>query len=217
VPGCYSSQLVKSLFLALLLATAGRADIVFTNLSVPSPYGAGIVGAVFGGPFSFAEAFTPSANYLVVDAEAQLLNYPTSHSTVNFALFSTAGGLPGTDLGSLGTVALLPSQGGLFTSSGAPTPIHVQTGVEYWLVLTPGSTNTAVIWDNFGSSLQPSAFSPTSTGASGWLNLGTNNSQFQINGDPVAPEPASLALLGVGAGVVLLLRKRRALGFGRSQ
>jgi hypothetical protein len=207
---------VKSLFLALLLAAAGRADIVFTNLSVPSPYGEGIVGAAFGGPFSFAEGFTPSANYLVVDAEAQLDNF-TSPSTVNFALFSTAGGLPGTDLGSLGTVALLPSQEGLFTSSGAPTPIHVQTGVEYWLVLTPGSTNTAVIWDNFGSSLQPFAFSPTSTGASGWLNLGTSNSQFQINGDPVAPEPASLALLGVGAGVVLLLRKRRALGFGRSQ
>jgi hypothetical protein len=208
VPGCYSSQLVKSLFLALLLATAGRADIVFTNLSVPSPYGAGVVGAAFGGPFSFAEAFTPSANYLVVDAEAQLDNFTSP---------STAGGLPGTDLGSLGTVALLPSQEGLFTSSGAPTPIHVQTGVEYWLVLTPGSTNTAVIWENFGSSLQPFAFSPTSTGASGWLNLGTNNSQFQINGDPVAPEPASLALLGVGAGVVLLLRKRSALGFGWSQ
>lgn len=134
-------------------------------------------------------------------------------STVEFSIYSSAGDTPGTLLASLGSLTFSASgkvSAGTFDTS-APTPgLTLTSGTEYWFVLTILSSNL-IGWESAGTSLQPYAFTASST--SGFTPDDTNGSQFEIDGNPlasaIAPEPTSIALLGTGVlGVAGVLRKR---------
>ena len=164
------------------------------------------------GDQSEAVAFTPSANYTVTGAAAELIN-TFQNTTVNFFIYSNSAGLPGVSLGELGTATLAAGQQGEF-SVGATDSISLVANTEYWLVLTPGDNLTAVLWDQGGLISVPYETSD-SADISGWTSTGfPANSQFEVDGTrtvttTATPEPASAWLLLTGFGLGGLMYRRR--------
>jgi len=197
---------------AVALVPTLKADIdVFNNVTAACSCGFQINGSSLRFPESFAAAFTPSGNYDMTGAAAQLVDETNGQvNVIDFALYSNSSGLPGTLLGSLGSATI---SGASLYSAGGPIPsgLLLSSGVEYWLVLTPGTSQTNVAWGTNGSSSVPESFTTDPTGASGWTKFGSGSLQFEITGTQVGtvPEPTSIALLG---GVLLFtgsrLRKR---------
>ncbi|MGH9439724.1 MAG: choice-of-anchor R domain-containing protein, partial [Terriglobia bacterium] len=170
-------------------APALRADTeaIFSNVDTTT-CGCGVLIA---NSYSVAEEFTPAADDSLTAAEARL-NGVLGGGTVNFALYSDSSGLPGASLGQLGSVAVSNTQEGLFTVN-APAPLDLMANIPYWLVLTPGTSSTDVIWEGYASSYVPGA-----SGVSAWTKEpALTNLQFRIDGTPVTPvpEPASAGLL----------------------
>ncbi|MGH9440612.1 MAG: PEP-CTERM sorting domain-containing protein, partial [Terriglobia bacterium] len=94
--------------------------------------------------------------------------------------------------------------------------LDLMANIPYWLVLTPGTSSTDVIWEGYASSYVPGA-----SGVSAWTKEpALTNLQFRIDGTPVTPvpEPASAGLLLTALGIAgLLYVKRRRQGAGTSQ
>jgi len=180
-----------------LAAPAAQADVIFSNLISSSTIGWTITG--FSIPSeSVAAAFTPTGDYDLTGAEAWLIG-DHGGGTIDFALYSNSGSLPGTLLASLGSATVGPTDNGVFTAGGPiPSGVLLSSGVEYWLVLTPGTSSTFALWGEGGSSSVPVAFTTDTTGASGWTGANADNLQFELTGTPAAttvPEPASAILL----------------------
>lgn len=210
-------RLAPAAFLALaLVAPALRADpdVVFSNVNATVCHcGALIGGQSYSYPQSVAEAFTPTADYQLTGAEARLDGYGTG-GTVDLAIYSNSSGHPGASLASLGSVSLSAADEGVFSPSGPIPPLALLSGAQYWLVLNPGTAGTLFIWEGAGSSSVPCAGTADTTGASGWVFLGPENLQFEIDGTPVVsavPEPAAVwLLLPTVVFICFKLRKRRA-------
>lgn len=201
---------------ALVLAlspSATRADTVFTNLNtVASGIGPIIGGAGSSLPESVAESFTPAANYTLSGAEAWLDGVGFG-GTVDFAIYSSATGIPGSLLVTIGAANVPSGALMIFTENSPSTAVKLLSGVQYWLVLTPGTSSTRVVWDGDGLSSTPFAFTLDTNGITGWTLQGSNTAQFQINGTPVissVPEPTNWRLLFAGLGTVAIYLQRRA-------
>jgi hypothetical protein len=165
---------------------------------------------------SDAEAFTPASNYNLTSAAA-VLDGKSTGGTVNFDIFSNNSGTPGTLLATLGTATVSPTASGTFTESTLSQPVELLANTQYWLVLTPATSATYVVWDSWFTPsypLAPFASTEDTTGQSGWATYGSgsNSLQFQIDGTLVTstPEPPSgwLALVTLG-GILFIPGKKR--------
>ena len=183
------------------LAPGLRAAVVFTNIN-GTDCGCGTLVAgsssITGVHQSQAEAFTPAADYSLSGAE-MLLEGGTIGGVVNVSVYSNAAGsVPGSSLDSLGSITVGPADSKVFTADSLSNPLLLQAGLEYWLVLTPGTSSTTVGWIMDGSQNAPASSTSDTTGTSGWTANGPDSLQFQINGDPATPavpEPATLFLI----------------------
>jgi hypothetical protein len=191
------------------------AHVVLTNLNTIVGSGPMNRGSNFTIPESIAEAFTPSANYILTGAVAFFLGAGFG-GAVNFAVYSNAGAVPGSPLATLGTASVPANAFALFSESSPSNTVELLANVSYWFVLSPATSGTNVIWANSGTSAPPFAFTPDVTGASGWSAQGLNNAQFQIDGTPAlspVPEPASallcLAALAVAAAWLKVFRRHK--------
>ena len=210
-------RILAAILLALVsTAPVLHADIVFSNLaSSCGVCGIAIEGS--GPPFSLAAAFTPTGDYLLTGAKARFAAF--TDSTVNFFIYSNATDIPGLLLGGLGSVTLPESTIGLFTAGGPISPLLLADGVEYWLVLTPGTTGTRVAWQDHGSNSLPFAATVDATGASHWAAASTQALQFEIDGAPAGssvPEPGFFGLSTAFLAVTLLISARRTASGLRS-
>jgi hypothetical protein len=204
------------------MVSAAHADTVYSNMT-----GFGCAcGPLIDESQSLAGAFTPNANYSLTGAQAQLegvdLGTPDivvvhsfaaldSDEVVDFALYSDAGGVPGVSLATLGSASFSNSDEGVYSVNDLSNPVELLAGTQYWLVLTPGTAATTVIWEESGWSLHPQAATSDSTGMSGWLPPSMSTAAFEIDGTPVtasAPEPATVWLLIGGVGAFGLRRVR---------
>lgn len=216
-------KFVFSLLSLALLTTAFvpalHADTIFSNINGgacadPAACGLPISGANTGNEAS-AVAFTPSANYTLTGAAAVLDN-AFDNTTVNFLIYSDSSSLPGASLGELGSATLAASAEGTFTVN-ASTPISLDAGTQYWLVLTAGDNLTEVLWEQDALIGEPWAETADGNDPSDWTTTGVPaNAQFAIYGTPTGttppaatPEPASAWLLFTAFGLGGLMCSKR--------
>ena len=162
---------------------------MFTNLNtVQGGVGPTIRGSNFTFQESVAEAFAPAANYILTGAEAWFFGGGFG-GAVDFAIYSNAGNVPGTLLARLGTASIPANADMLFSESTPSNTLELFANVSYWLVLSPATPSTDVLWLNRATSSPLFAFTTDVTGTSGWSAQGSNTAQFQIDGTPVSSVP----------------------------
>lgn len=209
-------MLMIAALVVLILPAAGYADTVFSNLiSTPCNCGLGVAGQNHIAQ-DLAQSFTPTADYTLTGAKVHLYAVPPNDSgTVNFALYSSIIS-PSTQLATLGSSAMLSSgDEGVYNSGRPSKTVQLSSGVQYWLVLTPGTPDTNVAWE-WTSVFLPNLYRHPSypSPQNGWVrDLSINSLQMEIDGNhatsgtgsvtPAAvPEPASLWLCLVAIGIL---------------
>jgi hypothetical protein len=196
-------RLLFSTVAALLVSVVSlRAAVVFTNFQ--SGGAAGCAARTILVPFACAAAFTPSANYIMTDAQVKVQAPAANFGNFELDLYSNNAGLPSSSLGRIGT-ATAPTSFGIVTVNSPA--LSLVSGTEYWLVMGPRDPLTTVFWADGGSPVPPTALSSNWTGQS-------NSSQFQIDGSSVGvtPEPTTLGLAAVGMLCFVALRWRFSNG-----
>jgi hypothetical protein len=192
------------------------ADVIFSNLSGATPnYGTGPVGANLISTWpegaESAEAFTPTGNFSMTDAEVFVKWYSDPFSDPNFNLFlySDNSGVPGSEIKELGSDLTAPSSFTLLTVNSF-APIDLTEGTQYWLVMTPYDANSSPDWVGGGSITVP--YTPSFNIGASWDTPFQFSAQFQIDGTPIAatPEPSTLSLASLGV-LCLLIAGRRVV------
>lgn len=193
------------------LAAPAHADVVSGNITGSCCSG-GVKVAGSSNSFGYQAvgvAFTPGASYTMTDAIVYVYgDHDGNDPSFDVSLFSNAGGVPGTEIASLGTDLTAPPTNPptYLTGGGAVTiatpSITLTDGTEYWLVLTPYDGTSDIGWAVGGTTNVPAAYDNSGSTGSGWTVYGSDTLQFEIDGTPLAtaptPEPASLALFLTG-------------------
>lgn len=139
--------------------------------------------------------------------------------TVTF--YADSAGVPGTvlssqnvgDLTPIGTGTLDGSSIEILSYDSSLSDVIVNAGVTYWVsvvnAITAADPTEDWLWSNDENSSATSAESPDAVSP---FAPTTGNFAFQLRGDrvPAVAEPASIALLGAGLGLVAFARRRRA-------
>ncbi len=221
--------------LSFCWVSSARADsIVLSNLGAGNTYNTTSGWEIIPGA-EFADEFTPAANLSVSAVDVALGNItgvPTSAANgVDFALFTTTAGSPGTLLSALGEVTSFPDFGPTECTAGTCTietltpasSVSLTSGVSYWLVASAGGAGTDAIWNWSNSAGGVTQFMTDSTG---WVPVvagssqgvfalvGTASTSTSGGGGPTGvPEPPMIVLLAVGLSALcaLGLRKKQFL------
>jgi hypothetical protein len=190
-----------------------QADVIFSNLiGTPPTSSLEIDGNFEDRPAGAeaAEAFTPTANFSMTDAEVL---YDGGYLPLfSLFLYSNNSGEPGSMIEVLALELGGYSSTYSLVTANSFTPIDLTAGTEYWLVMAPGTPFSETGWDGGGSSLVPEA-SSIALGTPAWT-IGSANAEFQIDGTLITPEPSTLPLASVAVLGLLIAahrtRKRRA-------
>jgi hypothetical protein len=183
--------------------------VVFSTLAGPQTGGYQVVGAsnAIYTPESVAASFESDWPFLFTGAQVQV--FAIQGATFNMTLFSSdANGLPGVPLASAGTGLTAPAASGV-VAAVSPVTLTLAAQTQYWLVLTPASSDTQVSW-GVVNGVATSAVSTTmqTNGAGGWAIVGYEPVEFQIDGVVETPEPGTIALAAMALGALLLLKLR---------
>jgi hypothetical protein len=183
-----------------LTVHSARAATVFSN------YNGVNCKCGFGGAF-YAEEFSPSSDFDFTGAAAFVRNTDIEAQSFSMGLYSL---VPGSPLWTSGTLTAPPSSATLVSPSYSGSPILLQTGSEYFLVLNLSGSNS-LSWLAEGSS---SVLALTSADGSSWNGLGEQNLQFEVFGAALGapiPEPATWAMLLIGFALASFVANRPAL------
>lgn len=217
-----ASFLISAVCLSALLAAPASATVLVDQpgyINPPSaasgPFGPGYVRAF--------DDFTLPGNYTVTTVSWHGWSVaPGTTFQVGFAT-TLAPFFP--DVASLVSQTVTPTFTAVPSFPGEsdftvtlPTPVALMAGTGYWISIYKlsgfwgwsqgdGSTTNGVLPPGFGASYIATSPNP-------FIQFGTLDLAFRLEGDltpapPAVPEPATLALLGAGLGVMGLRHRRR--------
>lgn len=189
-----------------VLATYGQGRVLFNNLSSGNPIsvttvpafaapGQGAPGAFVGSAYSIQLLWAPQAVYA---SQAAFLAAVIG-SSPGFAFFGTTGGSPTSD------------GAGLFDAGAVPSPVGTTMPAGAY-------TMQALAWFNNGvNATYNAAFAAlANTGASAFFNITAtaaptpgNHTLFPSFTVSAIPEPATMALLGLGSAGLMFFRRRK--------
>jgi hypothetical protein len=146
--------------------------------------------------------------------QAIIRNEGDSSALLTGGIFSDAGGNPGSLLAAFNPIDV--ASGTLMAAFSLTTsaPFTLVSGVTCWFVLAGPSVPNFLLWNGLISNTAPTAsggvtfagYRFSSNGGNTWTNSNTFNA-VQINAAPV-PEPSTWAVVGMGAGLLLIARRR---------
>lgn len=197
-------KFLQLLFLAGALASATNASIIYDDITEVS---AGDDGVDFAGPLD--DSFTSGAAGQITGLQLILSGDDTSHGAVEVGLFADHSAAPGNLIAAVGSVsdsALSIAPAVYNIALIAYPPLAADT--RYWIGLSGTTTaNWFYIADSSGIGVTGELFSNQ-------MGIFTNdNGPYQVSvteGVSSAPEPSSLVLIAVGAGLLAVARLRRS-------
>ena len=205
-------SVVAVLALAPLLSVPARADVLFTNVGLPSASGIGadpVSNTLYATFSTSAQGLMLSSLSLELDAAT-----PGDGGLVNVILASDDFGVPGKGIKLLGQIAdsSLTSAPSVYSFSES-FPLAANT--RYWIKLAKsGLTATSAYWEYDGSSAGPGVYSEFdyNTGNLPALSANSVGTSVYMMTVSAVPEPTSLALYAGGLailGLVASSRRRR--------
>jgi hypothetical protein len=198
-----SVPFIRAIRVALLttaLALPSFATIVSGNLTLTNC----VCG--YQGAADYGIEFSSGAYYQLTSVEAYMSNDATTATAIDFFIYSNASDVPGTELTELtATVPAAPSFTSSFAgvvTSGAPlTPLTLDAGTNYWLVIDV--PNESITWGADGSSSPEFAYES----AGSWTASGPADLQYEVDG--ITPEPGTFAITAIGMALAALALRRR--------
>jgi hypothetical protein len=155
-----------------------------------------------------ASSFTPSANYNLTQVD-MALQFVSGTNQVDVSLATDGGGVPsGTTLASWSFSNLPPYNGSccaLQTETFSSGPV-LTAGITYWLVASPGGTDTAAGWMHSSTG----GTNPLDYFNGAWNTTTGPAVAFDVIGnltDTAVPEPCTLLLVTLGLTVALVVKR----------
>lgn len=199
------------------IGSSAHASVLFSDLNAnpASKYNSGsswiIQGTGTGAYFAQGFTFTPSATEGLSQVDIALSAVSGSDSVI-VTLNADSAGLPGSVLETW-NVSGLPAFGTccVLQTLFPAVPLTLNLGTTYWLVATPGATNTSAGWNvNNTGSTGPRAVQSSSGGAFTIFGANDDRGAFDIIGTAaVVPEPATVTFAVAGLALLGALRLRR--------
>jgi hypothetical protein len=179
-----------------IYGTLGPGDTFDTNSAVSFTQGGELDG--------YADRFT-SPGTENVSSVSIALEAATAGATITLSIHSNSDNAPSGPEGIIGTfgAATLPTDPGVVTFE-ATTDFQLHAGTEYWLTLNASSGQTD--WFYNDQSIQ----NFTSAHLDGSWNTEEVPRQALAFEVDAVPEPSTPALAGMGAGVLLIFRRRKS-------
>ena len=204
-------RFVARILLSLATLTCSEATVLYSSFVPACCSGYTVSGASSsaGGAFSAAMGFTPSVSAILTQIDVSLTWTSGTNSGPVLTLKSDSGGLPGPVLMSWnlsGGLASFVANGACCSAIESVTPsstLSLFAGTQYWLVASAGAADTWDDWVVGGVSGAPVATTQVAGGP--LVRITDQEAGFDVIG---APEPASVTLVGVALGWILILFHR---------
>lgn len=205
-------RLIQTAIVSLLLtATYAQADAILSNLpGVGSGTGTNLGLGTDAADRTKGVGLTMGGDSLDFTSMVALISNTTPDSTLSGGIYADSGGNPGGLLAAFTPVPIPSNMGATEVSITTAAPFTLSAATTYWFVLDGPTTTNSLLWQSLNPNTAPVGASGvsfvgyrfSSNGGSTWGASGIFNG-VTIN---AIPEPASFALLGLGA--LALLRRR---------
>ena len=222
---------LQFLVFVLQMSFCGVSSATTTYFSNLGQTPDGFAYAQYGGQIDVnaSDFLTGTSATTITSATLSFSNWDDIAHVMTPKIFTDNSGLPGTLVGTFSTFnitpdALGPGAGTFHNFTVSSAGINLAANTKYWMEVSVDNATDLpypVMWNTTASNTMDggSTFSEvtatklkySNTGGSSWIEptANTANAMFSLSGNlAAAPEPSRALLLFVGAGVMLLRRRR---------